>query len=220
MGITQETIYQTVDELRAIASMGMLYTQDGYDRERYERILAIALRLLAELEERPFESLVSEFQEDNWLHMSPAAGAEAVIVQGGKIMLIKRRDNGLWAVPGGFVEVGETLAEAAERELLEETGINGHVTRLLGIFDSRLWHSRTKSQLYHAVFLAESSDPTPKKSIEATDIDFFDEHNLPELSPGHHLRVPLLFKILCGELPAPYFDRSEGKSSDRKPGQM
>ena len=207
MGITQETIYQTVDELRAIASMGLLYTQDGYDKERYERILSIALHLMAELEEHPFEGLRLEFQEDNWLHMSPAAGAEAVIIHAGKIMLIKRRDNGLWAVPGGFVEVGETLAEAAERELLEETGINGHVTRLLGIFDSRLWHSRTKAQLYHAVFLAESADPTPKKSIEATDVDFFDEHNLPELSPGHHLRVPLLFKILRGEISAPYFDR-------------
>jgi len=207
MGITQETIYQTVDELRAIASMGLLYTQDGYDKERYEQILAIALRLLAKLEDRPFEGLVREFQEDNWLHMSPAAGAEAVIVQAGKIMLIKRQDNGLWAVPGGFVEVGETLAEAAERELLEETGIEGHVTRLLGIFDSRLWHSRTKAQLYHAVFLAEAANPIPKKSTEAMDIAFFDKDNLPELSPGHHLRVPLLFKILRDEILAPYFDR-------------
>jgi hypothetical protein len=84
MGITQETIYQTVDELRAIASMGLLYTQDGYDKERYERILAIALHLMAELEEHPFEGLRLEFQEDNWLHMSPAAARKLSLSMPGK----------------------------------------------------------------------------------------------------------------------------------------
>ena len=206
MGITQDTIYQAVDELRSIASMGLYYTSDGYDKERYERILGIALRLMAELEERPFDQLMLDFQEDNWLHTSPAAGAEAVIVQGEKIMLIKRRDNGLWAVPGGLVEVGETLAEAAERELLEETGIEARITRLLGIFDSRLWHSRTKAQIYHAIFLAKTDNLAPRESTEAMEIGFFAESNLPELSPGHHLRVPLIFKILRGEIPSPYFD--------------
>lgn len=206
MGITQDTIYQAVDELRFIASSGLHYTVDGYDKERYERILRIALRLMAELEERSFDELMFDFREDNWLHASPAAGAEAVIVQDEKIMLIKRRDNGLWAVPGGLVEVGETLAEAAERELLEETGIEAQITQLLGIFDSRLWHSRTKAQLYHAIFLARTDSLTPRESSEAMEIGFFDEGNLPTLSPGHHLRVPLLFKILRGEIPAPYFD--------------
>lgn len=206
MGITQDTIYQALDELRAIASMGLHYTEVGYDKERYERVLRITFRLMAELESRPLETLMLEFQEDNWLHTSPAAGAEAVIVQDEKIMLIKRRDNGLWAVPGGLVEVGETLAEAAERELMEETGVEAQVTGLLGIFDSRLWHSQTKAQLYHAIFLAKTDSLTPRESTEAMEIGFFGENNLPELSPGHHLRVPLLFKILRDEIPAPYFD--------------
>jgi ADP-ribose pyrophosphatase YjhB (NUDIX family) len=138
--------------------------------------------------------------------MSPAAGAEAVIVHDEKIMLIKRSDNGLWAVPGGLVEVGETLAGAAQRELWEETGIRGQVTRLLGIFDSRVWHSKTKAHLYHAIFLAETTYLLPRTTSEATEVAFFGEHNLPELSPGHQHRVPLLFKILRGEIPAPYFD--------------
>jgi hypothetical protein len=68
MGITQDTIYQTIDELRTIASRGLYYTKDGYDKERYEQILRISLRLLSELEDRPYDRLMLDCQEDNWLH--------------------------------------------------------------------------------------------------------------------------------------------------------
>jgi ADP-ribose pyrophosphatase YjhB (NUDIX family) len=206
MPLNQDTLYQAIDELRAISTMGLYYSKTEYDKERYQHVLSVALGLLANLEDRPFEEVEQEFLEDNWLHMSPAAGAEAVIFHEEQIMLIKRNDNGLWAVPGGLVEVGETLAEAAQRELWEETGVRGQVTKLLGIFDSRLWHSKTKAHLYHAILLAEAPDLMPKTSIEATEVAFFGENNLPELSHGHHHRVPLLFKILHGEIPAPYFD--------------
>lgn len=214
MPINQETLYQAIDELRAVATTGLYHARTEYDKERYQQILSIALGLFAALEERPFTEVQREFVEDNWLHMSPAAGAEAVIVHEGKIMLIKRSDNGLWAVPGGLVEVGETLAEAAQRELWEETGIRGQVTRLLGIFDSRLWHSKTKAHLYHAIFLAEATDLSLATSSEATEVAFFGENNLPKLSPGHQHRVPLLFKILRGEIPAPYFDMPSHEQSE------
>lgn len=207
MPLTQDAIYQAIDQLRAISTLGLHYAKTEYDKERYQQILSVAFRLLANLEDRPFEEIKREFVEDNWLHVSPAAGAEAVIMREEKIMLIKRSDNGLWAVPGGLAEVGETLAEAAQRELWEETGLRGQVTKLLGIFDSRLWYSKTKVHLYQAIFLAETTDDsTPRTSIEATEVAFFEENHLPELSPGHQHRVPLLFKILRGEISAPYFD--------------
>jgi ADP-ribose pyrophosphatase YjhB (NUDIX family) len=206
MSLDQDTIYQAIDTLRAVSTAGLHYAKTEYDEERYQQVLAVALSLLAALEERPFEEVQREFVEDNWLHMSPAAGAEALIVRDEKMMLIRRSDNGLWAIPGGLVEVGETLAEAAQRELWEETGVQGYVTKLLGIFDSRRWHSKAKAHLYHAIFLAEATDPMPRTSNEAIEIGFFGENELPELSPGHVHRVPLLFKILRGEIPAPYFD--------------
>ena len=211
MPINQDTLYQAIDELRAIATAGLYYGKTEYDKQRYQQVLSVALDLFAALEERPFEEVQREFVEDNWLHISPAAGAEAVVVREGKILLIKRSDNGLWAVPGGLVEVGETLAEAAQRELWEETGIRGQVTRLLGIFDSRLWHSKTKAHLYHAVFLAEATDVSPRTSSESTEVAFFGENELPELSSGHQQRVPLLFKLIHGEIPAPYFDMPDHK---------
>jgi len=109
---------------------------------------------------------------------------------------------------GGLAEIGETLAEAAARELWEESRMRGRITRLLGIFDSLRWDMRTKVQLYAAVFEAESDDePTP--TAEATEFGFFGPDDLPPLSPSHRLRVPVVLQVLRGERPAPYVDLPE-----------
>jgi 8-oxo-dGTP diphosphatase len=56
----------------------------------------------------------------------PLVGVGAIVIHEGRVLLVKRSkapSNGLWAIPGGRLELGETLQEAAERELLEETGV-------------------------------------------------------------------------------------------------
>jgi ADP-ribose pyrophosphatase YjhB (NUDIX family) len=52
---------------------------------------------------------------------------------GGAVLLVRRMDNGLWELPGGRVEVGESATEAVEREVAEESGVAIKVTRLAGI---------------------------------------------------------------------------------------
>lgn len=54
----------------------------------------------------------------------------------GHILLIRRTDNDLYAIPGGGLELGETLTQAVQREVLEETGIDVEVTGLLGVFSN------------------------------------------------------------------------------------
>jgi ADP-ribose pyrophosphatase YjhB (NUDIX family) len=53
---------------------------------------------------------------------------------GGRVLLIRRADNDLYAIPGGAVEVGETLTQAVRREVVEETGIVIEVTGLVGVY--------------------------------------------------------------------------------------
>lgn len=204
--LTKALLYEKADELRAIATMGRTYAGNEHDLSRYDRVLDIALELVSQIDGRTFTDLKDEFLEDNWMHVSPLHGAEAVVVHQGKILLMQRSDNHLWCIPGGLVEVGETLAEAAVRELREEVGIDGKSSALLGIFDSRKWNSRLRSQMYHAIFLVECLDPQPRASVEAVQVGFFDRASLPPLSPGHDLRVPVVFELLDGTIPAPYFD--------------
>ena len=200
-------MYLIADELRAIANLGLRFAESQYDRERSERVLAASARLVAALDRRSPDEVLLQFQ-DNLDHVSPIVGSNAVVFRDGRVLLIRREDDGLWALPGGLADVGETQAEAAERELLEEANVRGGAIQLLGIFDSRLNRSRSKYQVYSAMFLIEALDAQPQAGPETTDVGFFAEGELPDLSGTHRVLVPLAFKLCRGEVPIPYFDRS------------
>jgi 8-oxo-dGTP pyrophosphatase MutT (NUDIX family) len=212
----KDELYQIADELRAIASLGIRYTESGYDRERYEHILKASARILSTLENVPFDDIYTQYT-GNLAHLSAILCVEAAVFRGDKILLIQRRDDQTWAMPGGLAEVGESLSQAVERELWEEAGVRGDAIRLLGIFDSRIWRSNSRLQLCLASFLVQSedipalhdgNDGSLSSLSETLDLGFFDEHHLPPMHPGHDLRVPMVFKLWRGEIPAPYFDPS------------
>ena len=195
-----DDIYQIADELRAVANQGLHFDRDAYSRERYRRVLLVSARLVASLEQTPANEVTRAY-EGNLAHMSPPSGVDVAVFRRGELLLIQRRDNGLWALPGGFVEVGETLAEAAAREFSEETGVKTQIRSLLAILDSRLWRSSLKFQLHHHIFLGDIGDaplPTPNPEGEGPTAEtlasgFFGENALPELHAGHVNWIPLVF---------------------------
>lgn len=211
----QAELYLIADELRAVASAGLHFSDHGYDRERYEQVLKASARLVAALDGNSFDDVYQQYS-DNLAHLSPLLAVEAVVVRQGKVLLIQRRDDQLWAVPGGLVEVGESLAHAAERELWEEAGLRGEVSRLLGIYDSRIWPGKTRMQLCTAQFLVQSSeDPVlhnppaidPSPLAESLAVGFFAEDSLPDLSHGHQQRLAMAFQLIRHQDQIPYFDR-------------
>lgn len=210
----QDEVYKAADTLRALANQGLRFAQDGYARERYTQILNVSAHLVAALENRTADEVMAEYEGD-FTHMGPHAGVDAAVFRDDKLLLIRRRDNGLWALPGGFIEPGETLAEATRRELLEEAGVEGRVVSLLAVLDSRLWKSPVRFQLYHHILLADIDDATPRAPMgdgpttETLDAKFYGEHELPELHAGHRDWVPLVFRLHRGEVKAPYFDGIE-----------
>ena len=202
----RDEMYLIADELRSIADLGLHYAENDYDRERYGRALSLSARLVAAIEKRTEDDVFEEY-EGSLPHATPYVAAAAAVFRDGRILLIRREDNGLWAMPGGATEVGETWAQSAERELHEEAGVKGIATKLLGVFDSRLWGTRAKYHLYQSVWFVDiPDDETPVSGPETTDVGFFAEDDLPDLSPGHQRRIPLVFKLARGDLPVPYFD--------------
>ncbi|MBN2240798.1 MAG: NUDIX hydrolase N-terminal domain-containing protein [Dehalococcoidales bacterium] len=198
-------LYLIADELRAIANYGLLHSENEYERERLSQVLSASARMVGILENRSPDDILAEYEED-MSHTSPLIGTEAAVFRNGRLLLIKRHDDELWAIPGGKTDVGETLKETALRELKEETGLTGEVTRLLGIFDSRKWKSKRKYHIYHFIFEVSASDDPPRETSEALECRFFGPDELPELSTGHDLRVPFLFKLHRGEISTPFMD--------------
>ncbi len=69
---------------------------------------------------------------------APLVGVGAVVIDGGKVLLVQRGQEpgkGTWGLPGGLVELGETVADAVRREVAEETGLDVEPGPLLGIFE-------------------------------------------------------------------------------------
>src|SRR3954471_15234685 len=117
----------------------------------------------------------------------PLVGVGAIIVQDGRVLLIKRAKApllGEWSIPGGMLELGESLRQGAEREALEETGLVVRATDLLGVFD-RIVPDETKRTLYHYVlidFLCERISGDVIAGGDASDARWFRENEVEGLS--------------------------------------
>jgi mutator protein MutT len=92
----------------------------------------------------------------------PYVGVGAVIVQDGKVLLVKRKYEplaGQWSLPGGAVEVGETLESCLVREMLEETGLEVRVGPVVEVLD-RITHDDEGRVMYHFVLVDYLCWPT------------------------------------------------------------
>jgi len=117
----------------------------------------------------------------------PLVGVGALIVETGRVVLIKRGHaplKGEWSIPGGLLELGETIRHGAEREALEETGLVVRATELLGVFD-RIVEDDDKRICYHYVlidFLCERVSGALQASGDAEDARWFTAEEVSELS--------------------------------------
>jgi ADP-ribose pyrophosphatase YjhB (NUDIX family) len=132
---------------------------------------------------------------------TPLVGADVFIPdERNRVLLIRRADNGMWALPGGFHDLDETPATCAARECLEETGLTVRITRLLGVFSSNRYaevnYPHKGGKYVHILFLAEPTAGTAHPTNEAREIGFFAENEIPPLSDGHAPRIELGFKVL------------------------
>ncbi len=175
--------------LFSMARRGLHFSRDPHDRANFTRLLTIAAEMRAAVDDTSADE-VEAWMRNFAVEPGPLPVADAAVFDDqGRILLVRRADDGLWAMPGGGLDVGETAAQGACREAWEETGIKVRATALAGVYDSRFCGTRSTWQLYQFVFVCEPVGGELTPSHETTDVRWYDPDDLPPLSPGHAARI-------------------------------
>ncbi len=116
----------------------------------------------------------------------PTLTVDAVILKENSVVLIKRKKDpfkGMWAIPGGFVEWGETVEEAAIREAKEETGLDVEIEKLLGVYSE--FGRDPRGHIISVCFLCKEIGGDLGTATDSEEARWFKLSELPELAFDH-----------------------------------
>ncbi|OXM67925.1 NUDIX hydrolase [Amycolatopsis vastitatis] len=144
---------------------------------------------------------------------APEANSIAVAVSAfiqddeGRILMIRRTDNDLYSIPGGQLELGETLSQAAVREVREETGIECAITDVIGLYSDPnhviAYDDGEVRQEFSICFRAVASGGGLRTSSESKEVFWIEPSQLSDLKIHQSIRLRLQHAIAM--LPTPFF---------------
>jgi 8-oxo-dGTP diphosphatase len=117
---------------------------------------------------------------------TPLVGIGAIIIENARVVLVKRAHPPLqaeWSIPGGVLEVGELMREAAIREAREETGLTVEPGKLLGVYDRVLRDAKQRVQYHYVLidFLCRRVAGDLAAASDAAEVRWFSREELPAL---------------------------------------
>ena len=135
----QEQEYQWLEwakELQFIAQAGLTYTKDPFDKERFERVREIAAEIISLQGRLPLAQVKDLFCNETGFQ-TPKLDTRAAIFKDDKILLVEEND-GTWSLPGGWVDVMETVKSNTVKEVKEEAGLDVEAVRVIALHDRNL----------------------------------------------------------------------------------
>lgn len=201
------------EALSAVARTALGFTENLYERERFEEVLKVA----ADMRAAAGHHLPSAALAEEWMrsvgqgvagYVTPKIAVGAVVGNdAGEILLVRRADSGVWLYPTGWADVGYSASEVAVKEVWEETGIEIEPVRLLAVLDGlRLGftHIPLYSVVFHCRALGGSLRAHP---LECLDVGWFAEEALPSPLAGIDRWGAAAFSAIRGEPVDVLFDR-------------
>jgi len=171
--------------MKALAQTGINFKNSEYDLERYREMVSLVDEMLAGITDWPLEKIKILHQGDV-SYITPKVDVRVLIFDGDKLLLIKEKADGLWALPGGWADIGFSPSQVAIKEVKEETGLDVRIDRLLAVFDNHSpghGHPLSPFHVYKLFFSSKViGGHTSNHGHEALDIGFFSIDNLPPLS--------------------------------------
>ena len=123
-------------ELQFIAQAGLTYSKDAFDIERFERIREISAEIVSRQTGLPLEKVKDLFCNEEGFQ-TPKLDTRAAIFKANRILLVKEK-NGTWSLPGGWVDVNQTIKSNTIKEVKEEAGLDVEATRIIAVQDRNL----------------------------------------------------------------------------------
>ncbi len=168
--------------LQAIAQTGLHYARDPFDVERYKDVREIAAEMAATCSDADASAMRALFAGEAG-HATPKVDVRAAVFRDDAMLLVRERSEGLWTLPGGWADVGESPGEAAARETFEESGYCVRAVKLLAVYDrNKHPYPPFPFHTYKMFFQCELTGGEPAHSVETDGVGFFREDELPELS--------------------------------------
>lgn len=179
--------------LQHVADTGLAYARDPYDVQRYLAVRTVAAELAAHHTGGDPQELMSALASDGAGHPTPKVDVRAAAFRDGRVLLVRERVDGLWTLPGGWVDTGDAPAVAALRELREESGYAGRAVKLIAVHDrDRHNHPPHPQHVFKLFFLCELLDAPPgEPDHEIAEVGFFALADAPPLSTGRTVRGQL-----------------------------
>lgn len=166
-------------EIQALAQNGLTYTKDVYDKERFERLREISAEMLAEKTDIPVDKVKDLFCNEKG-YQTPKLDTRAAIFKDGKILLV-HENNGTWALPGGWVDVLESVGSNTIKEVKEETGLDVRNQKIIAIQDRNQHNTPSYAYGICKVFvLCELLGGEFKENTETTEIKYFSLDEVPQ----------------------------------------
>jgi ADP-ribose pyrophosphatase YjhB (NUDIX family) len=206
----EQTWLTWAKQLQAIASTGVHFSDDPYDRERYTEVAHIAQQMLSALGSVPIEKiegLVTDFAKG---YATPRIDVRGAVIQNDQILLVQEKADGLWSLPGGYADVGLSAAENVTKEISEEANIQVAVKNLYSVrHKAKHAYSEDARDFYKFFFLCEQTDDAaPSPGLETRNVGFFSPDEQPELSQGRVIvdDIAAAFHAQRQPLPPALFD--------------
>ena len=178
-------------ELQALAQAGLAYTTNAYDRERFERIRAISAEIMSEKTGLELVRVTDVFCSESGFQ-TPKLDTRAAIFKDGKVLLVKERLGGTWSMPGGWVDVDQSIAENTVKEVREEAGLIVTADRLIALLDRNRHNTPPYAHgIIKAFVLCTVHGGSFEPNLETEASDYFSLNQLPDLSLGKNTEAQI-----------------------------
>ncbi len=195
--------------IQAISQVGLTYSTDEYNRERFSELQTISYELIRLFTGLPL-AVISDFYLTGKEYPTPKTDIRAVIFNSGReILLVREKADNRWSLPGGWADIGYSPKEIAVKEVAEETGLVVVPKRLLAVLDKNLHpHPPALEHTYKYFIQCDITGGEIKGAHDISEARFFPQLDLPPLSEERVTisQIDLMFEFLDNPAKEVVFD--------------